>query len=96
MLIFLMQEISNSSGFLGTLFHTFFMLFMRVEKINEFWISCTSHRSGDMYRNFMLADPAFQLRRCPRQRAQSRWNFVSFSFVSTLLYSYFSRKMHPI
>ena len=36
MLIFLMQEISNSSGFLGTLFHTFFMLFMRVEKITDF------------------------------------------------------------
>ena len=36
MLIFLMQEISNSLDFLGTLFHTFFMLFMRVEKITDF------------------------------------------------------------
>ena len=61
-----MQEIWKILIFSHWFFHDFF----HFEKNSGFLISCTSHRRGAMYRNFMPSDPIFPLwARAPTARA---------------------------
>ena len=79
----------KSTQFFTLIFHDFFMNFFHFEKNSEFSISCTSHRRGDMYRNFTPSDPIFPLwARAPTARAvpvELCMFFITFSTVFLLI-----------
>ena len=84
-----MQEIWKVRSFSHWFFHDFFMNFFHFEKNSGFSISCTSHRRGDMYRNFTPSDPIFPLwARAPTARAvpvELCMFFITFSTVFLLI-----------
>ena len=79
----------KSTQFFTLIFHDFFMNFFHFEKNSGFSISCTSHRRGDMYRNFTPSDPIFPLwARAPTARAvpvELCMFFITFSTVFLLI-----------
>ena len=85
-----MQEIWKVRSFSHWFFHDFFMNFFHFEKNSGFSISCTSHRRGDMYRNFMPSDPIFPLwARAPTARAvqvELCMFFITFITVFVLIF----------